>query len=1733
MFLKNKRKSIEISIFSVLTSNIIVVKYNIYDNNSHTMSKSFIGGRIMPRSKIFTKVLAAFLVFTLTFSNFALVGEAFASSIFDGLFGAGETTGHSNVVFEAYVGEDKTNSVTANVNDENLAISLDLNVKDSGYLKDGKIAITTTEEEKDLNFRLKGEFEETETIQTVQDNIISLKQIDFGTDVTLNVPIEYQNEEYVNESKVSSESKVVFTGVYVDKDGKETELSKEVPLSISWKDEREVKLSEEVSKYIAFEMGNNKGLILQTVVNVDSSSEKNTLPVSNSKVDIGVPSIEGKDPSSIKVVASSTAGTNGKSDEKVEFGEGNWSYNSDQKTLTISVQNNKELVKVSNAGENDNLVDGEEELREEERYYAKSGVDTYVVTYTYENIDIPNEVNISSNVKAEVATLNGVASNEQTYEFNLVGETGDIVSYSINNETESMSKAYTYVNYNSADKYEVNYDSKTIVNISYKDIVEGITVQDVDSFYTTANGNSYVADDVYYKQISINKENFINILGDKGTVTVKDNNGNVFAVIDNETETNEFGDFVISFEGKVSKLVFETTKPVQEGNLIISNKKASTNSMYSRDEYKEFDRLVSRVQVLVKYSYVENLVDLGTKEISTELKNTTTKANLVLDRDSLSTLATNNNVELRIELGNDKDTSDVYSHSVFDISMPSYVQDVEILDSSIMYGEGLYISNIEKIDNIIRVTVDGTQNALSSGVLNNGTNIVLNTNITVDLFTPAVKGAIMLNYSNDSATAYSENGEYTLPIDYSAPTGLVAVNTTTGYDEVGSVLTSVRQGNQVAEIAKNSEAKVANMEVIVMNNNNNIVSDLSILGRIPFDGVKDIQTGEELGTNVNTKLVSSIIPDEKNGSEFKVYYSENSEATKDLSDSSNKWTEEFNENTKSYLIVPVDQNYEMQVAEVLRFTYNYEIPADLKLNQEVAGTFMAYYKNHTEVATVDEQSKADEIALSTGEGPELGLKLVSSSSTAVKEYEEIIYKIEVKNTGKTSAKNVVVNFPVAEGMSVTETLAEDGITSNVLDNGIQFMIPEIGIESSKEVTIKVKTALVGDEENATIEAKATATAEDLETSVTSDTITTKVEKTNLAIELSNNFDLDYESKVLPETEVQYNIAVRNLSDKDISNAVIKMKLPDEVSYKNAYLMEDSGEIRLAKNEAVASYDEGSRTVTIKAGNLKSYTTAQAQVVIVAKDLPLGTTMQESVAKASVMADGYDEIESNQNSLVIIKSSLVINQTTNTTSTYVTEGDGIEYVFKVKNEGSAPAYEVRLTDYIPEGLVAKSVAYDVNGATVNKKVTGNKAPVITTPSIEPNGEFDVTVKALANSLNGMQEMTVTNTGSVISKSMTEAIQSNEITHIVEADVNKANNSNEDAVENTGATSNSTANSNITKTYKITGTAWLDENEDGMRNETEQKMSNITARLVNSDTGVIVKSVTTDSKGDYTFAGISNGNYLIVFDYDTVKYTVTTYQKAGVEPNLNSDAITTKVEQDGKQRNAAVTDTINLTDSSISGVDIGFVYADTFDLSLEKSITKITVQNKAGTNSVSFDNVNLAQMPIAAKHLSSSVAYIEYNFKVSNKGEIAGFAKRIVDYIPQGITFSSTLNKDWYTGTDGNLYTNSLADIELKPGETKEIKLVLTKQMTEENTGLVNNLAEIAEDYNIYGVSDTNSTPLNKAQGENDLGSADAILTVKTGEVFIYVSVIITSIMLGATIIFIAYTQIIVKRRKAGV
>ena len=57
----------------------------------------------------------------------------------------------------------------------------------------------------------------------------------------------------------------------------------------------------------------------------------------------------------------------------------------------------------------------------------------------------------------------------------------------------------------------------------------------------------------------------------------------------------------------------------------------------------------------------------------------------------------------------------------------------------------------------------------------------------------------------------------------------------------------------------------------------------------------------------------------------------------------------------------------------------------------------------------------------------------------------------------------------------------------------------------------------------------------------------------------------------------------------------------------------------------------------------------------------------------------------------------------------------------------------------------------------------------------------------------------------------------------------------------------------------------------------------------------------------------------------------------------------------------------------------------------------------------------------------------------------------------------------------------------------------------NLGLKVNIAEISKDYNDSDTPDIDSTPNNKKPGEDDIDDAPVILSVKTGEVRMYLGI----------------------------
>lgn len=319
------------------------------------------------------------------------------------------------------------------------------------------------------------------------------------------------------------------------------------------------------------------------------------------------------------------------------------------------------------------------------------------------------------------------------------------------------------------------------------------------------------------------------------------------------------------------------------------------------------------------------------------------------------------------------------------------------------------------------------------------------------------------------------------------------------------------------------------------------------------------------------------------------------------------------------------------------------------------------------------------------------------------------------------------------------------------------------------------------------------------------------------------------------------------------------------------------------------------------------------------------------------------------------------------------------------------------------------------------------------------------------------------------------------------------------------------------YIISGTAWLDENENGIMDSNEKLLKGILVKIKDNSSKEYLKdsngniiSAITDDKGKYEFRDLPKGSYTIEFEYNRNTYKLTTGE--------GKDSAAHLVTAD--ENTIVTTEAIEIIDRDIKNINIGLILNPIFDLQLDKYITKVTVQNSAGTKVYEYNKEQLAKIDIGAKKLNGSTVIIEYTIAVTNKGEIEGYAKNIVDYASSELKFNSEMNKDWYQGENNNLYYAGMANSAIKPGETKEVKLVLTKTMTNSNTGLVNNSAEIYRSYNEYAIEDINSSPDNKEEKENDYSSANIIITVSTGGAMLYVGIILgCMLVLGLGIYFI--------------
>ncbi len=234
---------------------------------------------------------------------------------------------------------------------------------------------------------------------------------------------------------------------------------------------------------------------------------------------------------------------------------------------------------------------------------------------------------------------------------------------------------------------------------------------------------------------------------------------------------------------------------------------------------------------------------------------------------------------------------------------------------------------------------------------------------------------------------------------------------------------------------------------------------------------------------------------------------------------------------------------------------------------------------------------------------------------------------------------------------------------------------------------------------------------------------------------------------------------------------------------------------------------------------------------------------------------------------------------------------------------------------------------------------------------------------------------------------------------------------------------------------------------------------------------------------------------------------------VEPNESDRIIvnSAQITEDSDESGNPVEDVDSIPDEWNEGEDDQdreYIKLTYFDLALRKWVTEaIVIENGQETitqtgHTAEMDPEPVVKVELYRKNINDVVVKFRYKIRITNEGDIAGYATEITDYVPEGLRFVAEDNPGWTDEGNNVISTRLLENTLLQPGESAEVEVVLTWINGEDNMGQMTNIAEISEDYNDKGAPDRDSTPDNQVWGEDDIDDAPVLLSIETGQERIY-------------------------------
>lgn len=267
---------------------------------------------------------------------------------------------------------------------------------------------------------------------------------------------------------------------------------------------------------------------------------------------------------------------------------------------------------------------------------------------------------------------------------------------------------------------------------------------------------------------------------------------------------------------------------------------------------------------------------------------------------------------------------------------------------------------------------------------------------------------------------------------------------------------------------------------------------------------------------------------------------------------------------------------------------------------------------------------------------------------------------------------------------------------------------------------------------------------------------------------------------------------------------------------------------------------------------------------------------------------------------------------------------------------------------------------------------------------------------------------------------------------------------------------------------------------------------------------LEETTNINEAEYIKTSILNNTELKGFNKQTM-----------LSPEYKELKIALKVKENKLNNGRIATNKVKLQDDSCdankeNNTDECSVYVKKFDLNIEKNIINVTVENNEGQKIINKkSNEEILKIDIPKKEIENTKLKIKYEIKVTNIGEINGYATEITDYLPEEFEAISTQTTQWVV--NGNeVKTNSLNKNLLQPGESKSIFIECTYKVNKENIGSKINSVKITEYEN-----DSDSKDIT----EDNEDKEEIIITIKTGFTAICFTTIIVALLISIAVIII--------------